>query len=136
MKNYLKYFLCIIAMYMVTQGCKNATEETKIEKATKEKAKVEKTEETNPNSYVAIPSKSKIGWKGRYVTGFEEGTIDIVSGKAQVIENKLIGGNFTFAIKSLKVGNFPREKGRNEKLVTHLLSPEIFEAEKYPDAHF
>jgi len=80
-------------------------------------------------------SASSIAWLAKKVTGEHNGTVGISAGALNVDGNKLIGGNFTIDLKTIKDLDLT-DPGYNQKLVGHLSSGDFFEVEKFPTATF
>ncbi|MFT4031609.1 MAG: YceI family protein [Siphonobacter sp.] len=78
-----------------------------------------------PSVIKVDPAKSSITWTGKKVTGEHSGTIAVKEGQLLVDGGKLVGGNFTVDMTSLKVTDVKDEK-MNGKLVGHLTSDDFF----------
>lgn len=79
------------------------------------------------------PSKSKITWIGKKVTGQHEGTINLVEGALVFKGTKVAGGTFSVDMKSLTVTDLKAGEGK-EKLEGHLTSADFFGTDKFPNA--
>jgi len=80
-------------------------------------------------------SASSIAWLAKKVTGEHNGTVGISAGALNVDGNKLIGGNFTIDLKSIKDLDIT-DPGYNQKFIGHITSGDFFEVEKFPTATF
>jgi len=80
-------------------------------------------------------SASSIAWLAKKVTGEHNGTVGISSGALNVNGNKLIGGNFTIDLKTIKALDIT-DPGYNQKFIGHITSGDFFEIEKFPTASF
>jgi len=80
-------------------------------------------------------SASSIAWLAKKVTGEHNGTVGISAGALNVDGNKLIGGNFTIDLKTIKDLDLT-DPAYNQKLIGHLSSGDFFEVEKFPTATF
>ncbi|MFZ0282000.1 MAG: YceI family protein [Bacteroidales bacterium] len=76
----------------------------------------------------ADKEKSKISWLGEKVTGQHTGTIDLQSGWLELLDNKIVSGEFIIDMTSIK------ESERNEKFEGHLKSDDFFGVDKFPVA--
>ena len=75
---------------------------------------------------------SSIAWLAKKVTGEHNGTVGISAGALNVDGNKLIGGNFTIDLKTIKDLDIT-DAGYNQKFIS---SGDFFEVEKFPTASF
>jgi polyisoprenoid-binding protein YceI len=80
-------------------------------------------------------SASSVAWLAKKVTGEHNGTVGISSGALNVNGNKLIGGNFTIDLKTIKALDIT-DPGYNQKFIGHITSGDFFEIEKFPTASF
>ena len=80
-------------------------------------------------------SASSIAWLAKKVTGEHNGTVGISAGALNVDGNKLIGGNFTIDLKSIKDLDIT-DASYNQKFIGHISSGDFFEVEKFPTATF
>ena len=88
---------------------------------------------TTGNEYMTHAS-SVVGFTGNGVGKNHPGTLKVSDGKISVTDGKVSAGSFTIDIKSLGLDE-PAEMIQT-KLKGHLLSPDFFDAEKYPTAKF
>jgi polyisoprenoid-binding protein YceI len=80
-------------------------------------------------------SASSVAWLAKKVTGQHNGTIGISAGALNIDGKKLIGGNFTIDLKTIKVLDLT-DPVSNQKLTGHLTSGDFFEVDKFPTAMF
>ena len=78
---------------------------------------------------------SSIAWLAKKVTGEHNGTVGISAGALNIDGNKLIGGNFTIDLKTIKALDIT-DPGYNQKFIGHITSGDFFEIEKFPTASF
>jgi polyisoprenoid-binding protein YceI len=76
----------------------------------------------------ADTEKSKLLWLGEKVTGQHTGTINLQSGWINWQDNKIVSGEFSIDMASLK------DTEDNVKLQGHLKSDDFFGVEKFPTA--
>lgn len=76
----------------------------------------------------ADTSKTTLAWLGEKVTGQHTGTIKLQSGWLNWQDNKIVSGEFTIDMGSIK------ESNRNAMLERHFKSDDFFSVEKYPTA--
>jgi len=74
----------------------------------------------------AKPETSKLEWLGEKVTGDHKGTINLQSGLLVWKDNKIVSGEFTIDITTIK------DKDANARLEGHLKSEDFFGVEKFP----
>jgi polyisoprenoid-binding protein YceI len=80
-------------------------------------------------------SASSSAWLAKKVTGEHNGTVGISAGALNVDGNKLVGGNFTIDLKSIKDLDIT-DANYNQKFIGHISSGDFFEVEKFPTATF
>lgn len=78
---------------------------------------------------------STIGWKAYKVTGSHEGTLKLKSGTLSFEESVLVGGSFVVDMTTITCTDLKAGQGK-EKLEGHLMSPDFFGVEQYPEATF
>jgi len=76
----------------------------------------------------ADTSKTTLSWLGEKVTSQHTGTIKLQSGWINWNDNKIVSGEFTIDMASIK------ESDRNAMLERHLKSDDFFSVEKFPTA--
>ena len=76
----------------------------------------------------ADAEKSKLLWLGEKVIGQHTGSINLQSGWLNWQDNKIVSGEFTIDMASLK------DSEANERLEGHLKSDDFFGVEKFPSA--
>ena len=80
-------------------------------------------------------SASSVAWLAKKVTGEHNGTVGISAGALSINGNKLVGGNFTIDLKTIKDLDIT-DAGYNQKFIGHITSGDFFEVEKFPTATF
>jgi len=88
-----------------------------------------------PKAVKVNTASSSIAWYAEKVTGKHNGTVALASGALNVNGNKLVGGNFTIDLKTIKALDIT-DPGYNQKFITHITSGDFFEVEKFPTASF
>lgn len=79
--------------------------------------------------------ESKIKWSGKKPTGEHTGHLNLKEGQLQITNNEVNGGSFVLDMNSITNTDIKDEKSNN-KLVTHLKSPDFFDVQKFPTAKF
>ena len=74
----------------------------------------------------ADTSKTTLSWLGEKVTSQFTGTIKLQSGWLNLKDNKIVSGEFTIDMASIK------EESGNTKLEVHLKSDDFFSVGKFP----
>ena len=80
-------------------------------------------------------SASSVAWLAKKVTGEHNGTVGISAGALSINGNKLVGGNFTIDLKTIKDLDLT-DPVNNQKFIGHITSGDFFEVEKFPTATF
>ena len=88
-----------------------------------------------PKAVKLNTTASSIAWYAEKVTGKHNGTVAISAGALNVNGKKLVGGNFTIDLKSIKDLDIT-DPGYNQKFIGHITSGDFFEVEKFPTASF
>ena len=88
-----------------------------------------------PKAVKVNTASSSIAWYAEKVTGKHNGTVGISAGALNVDGNKLVGGNFTIDLKTIKALDIT-DPGYNQKFIGHITSGDFFEVEKFPTATF
>lgn len=91
--------------------------------------------ESDGTIYTAETTSSKIEWIGTKPTGQHNGTINITKGQVIIDNGKITGGEMVIDMTSIVVLDIT-DAETNGKLRGHLLSPDFFESETYPEARF
>jgi polyisoprenoid-binding protein YceI len=81
------------------------------------------------------PTKSKISWVGKKVTGEHSGVVNLSEGYFVFDGAKLTGGSFTVDMNSLTVTDLNSGQGK-EKLEGHLKHDDFFGTEAHPTATY
>jgi len=117
---------------LVLTACTNAPDA--------EKAKTSEAKEVNTaagEAWKADTTESKIEWVATKVSGYHTGTVNIKSGELNIQDGKPTGGNFVLDMSSMVVSGPPgNDEKSNNKLLTHLKSPDFFEVSAHPIATF
>lgn len=97
---------------------------------------IEETVEPTAVTYAANKEASKVMWVGGKPTGTHMGTFMLQDGKLSVEDGKLVGGKMVIDLSTMTVTDEGMDEESKGKLKGHLLSPDFFDAEKYPTATF
>lgn len=131
MKKYNCIYPVILLVLLLTR-CTNAPDA--------EKAKTTEAKEVTAATGTALKidtTESKIEWVATKVSGYHTGTVNIKSGELNVQDGKITGGNFVLSMESMVVSGPPgSDEKSNNKLLTHLKSPDFFEVSAHPIATF
>jgi polyisoprenoid-binding protein YceI len=131
MKKYNCFYPCVIFL-LVAVACTNAPDA--------EKAKTTEAKEVSAatgQSLKVDPTESKLEWVATKVSGYHTGAVNIKSGELNVQDGKVTGGNFVLDMTSMIVSGPPgNDEKSNNKLLTHLKSPDFFEVTAHPIATF
>jgi polyisoprenoid-binding protein YceI len=122
----------VIMLILAVTACTNAPDA--------EKAKTTEAQAVSSaagESWKIDTNESKIEWVATKVSGYHTGTVNIQSGELNVQDGKVNGGNFVIDMTSMVVSGPPgSDANSNEKLLTHLKSPDFFEVTAHPIASF
>lgn len=121
------------AIFMLTLiACTNAPDA--------EKAKTSEAKEVSTaagETWKIDTTESKIEWVATKVSGYHTGTVNIKDGELNIQDGKPTGGNFVLDMTSIIVSGPPQnDEKSNNKLLTHLKSPDFFEVSAHPIATF
>lgn len=86
-------------------------------------------------TYAISPAQSTLIWNAKKVGGEHTGTVNLTKGSLLIDGNKLVGGDFTADMTTIKDTDITNE-GMNAKLTGHLKSEDFFSAEKHPASTF
>lgn len=78
---------------------------------------------------------SSLNWTGKKLTGQHTGTIELSSGKVEIVNGLIKSGEFLINLKSIVVKDI-EDPTFNKKLHDHLLSEDFFNADNFPEAKF
>jgi polyisoprenoid-binding protein YceI len=125
----MKNILLIAASAILISSCGNSS--------STEAAKTEDTKAVatiTGDTYVIDSTSSQVIWTGSGVGHGHQGVFRISQGSMGIKDGALTGGSFDISINDIKSIDL---KGKEmESLMGHLLSPDFFDAAKYPKAHF
>jgi len=79
-------------------------------------------------------NNSRLRWVGTKPTGQHFGTLGLSDGELWMVNNQIEGGDFTIDIHDIEVEEL--EGKQKQKFITHLMSPDFFDAENHPVARF
>jgi polyisoprenoid-binding protein YceI len=88
-----------------------------------------------PYTYKLDASKSKVEWTGKKISGEHHGHLNFKDGKIIASGKKLVGGQFSVDMTSLKDDDLT-DSTYNSKLVNHLRSDDFFSIDKNPTSSF
>ncbi|MEM1215603.1 MAG: YceI family protein [Bacteroidota bacterium] len=126
MKNVL--FLAL-ALFLVACGGPEG------EKVAAEEAATETAAPAAAKTLAVDTEKSQINWVGAKFTGDQHsGTIGLSDGQLEVQDGKLVGGEFTIDMTSMKNTDLPVEKQGD--LIGHLSNGDFFLVDSFPTATF
>jgi polyisoprenoid-binding protein YceI len=77
---------------------------------------------------------SQVEWYAKKVTGAHNGVVTLKSGNLEVSSGKLVGGQFTIDMTTIKVTDLEEGSKSNKSLVGHLKSADFFDVEKHTTA--
>jgi polyisoprenoid-binding protein YceI len=86
-------------------------------------------------TFIADIQQSKIIWTGKKIKGEHTGTINLLSGKIETEEDKIVSGNFEIDTTSIKITDI-KDVETNQQFAGHLASDDFFSIDKYPKATF
>ncbi|MEM7573994.1 MAG: YceI family protein [Bacteroidota bacterium] len=131
MKQSFNSLLALLALSLFILGCGPDGERV----ASGEADTSEGPTTSSATAYTVDIANSNINWEGtKFIGGGHVGTINIQEGTIAVQGDKIIGGNFTIDMTSLKNTDLPAEKQPN--LEGHLKSGDFFDVENFPTAAF
>lgn len=124
-----KVIFSIAAATMLLASCQDAP---KADTATTGEA--QEVTNTAGTTYPADIAQSKLEFVGTKPVGQHHGTIGVKEGQLMVDGDAIKGGSFVFDMNTLKADD--QDEENNGKLTGHLLSPDFFDAAKFPTASF
>ena len=119
----------ILAAASLFAACQNAPEadEAKVGDAQEVKA-------AGGETYPADLAQSTVQFTGTKPVGKHDGVFTLKEGSLSVDGQNITGGRFVVDISTLQITD--KDTARTSMLRGHLMSPDFFEAEKYPTATF
>lgn len=81
------------------------------------------------------PENAKLTWKGKKISSYHDGTINLKSGSFELKNKRMVKGEFVIDMTSI-VNTDIENKERGKRLVGHLESSDFFNVEKHPTAEF
>jgi polyisoprenoid-binding protein YceI len=123
-----KLFIPAVAM-VVLASCAGSPEGAETKVSDKQEASA-----AAGKAYTVDIATSTVGWEGTGVGHGHTGSFKLNNGSLSVNEGNLSAGSFEINIGSLDNADIKDESKKD--LVGHLLSPDFFDATKYPTAKF
>ena len=125
-----KLFVLFAAGTFALASCQDAPKADKVEAKDAQAVTAPATGAT----YKADPAQSRIEWTGTKPVGKHHGTFILKEGNLMADAGNITGGKFSIDINSLKADD--QDSVGNGKLAGHLLSPDFFDAAKFPEGTF
>lgn len=123
-------YLLIFAVSIISCGPEKKGEDAEVSKA-------KAVENIKASTLYALAlDYSKVGWIGSKPTGRHHGFIPIVDGSIATSDGKIVGGTITLDIANIQNEDLAESPDMQNKLVTHLKSPDFFHADSFPTAQF
>ncbi len=143
-----KFLLAVAVVSIGLTSCKK-TKETKTETQTQTEAVAQTLTETQTSNSEEVKNtttmtateikvdteKSVVEWIGSEPTSSHNGTVKLSSGKFNLSENKLVGGEFVIDMNTITDLDVKSEKYR-KKLENHLKDGDFFDVKQFPTAKF
>lgn len=79
-------------------------------------------------------TKSQIEWTGKKVTGSHHGTVSLLSGNLEMVNNEISSGSFVIDMNSIVCTDI-ENKDSNLRLINHLKNDDFFSVEKFPTSN-
>ena len=119
--------LILLAVCLI--GCDNPADSSYSAQATDAKEVAPADVPADAQTYALNGENTTIEWTGSKPTGAKhDGGFETLSGEAKIAGDRLVSMQATIDIKSMW--------SDNEKLTKHLLNPDFFESETYPESKF
>lgn len=80
-------------------------------------------------------ANSQVNWVGKKKKSQHEGTIQLKSGDFEIIDNKIVAGNFVMDMNTILNTDIDSEKSK-KKIEDHLKNEDFFDVEEFPTATF
>ncbi len=130
-------FICIVICACQNPSATTAPSQVPEPTSTKVNTSKEQTDaqSTKTAKPYSIMARSKIKWTGSQFKKQHSGTLDIVDGVIEVIDNKIVGGKVIIDMNSLINTDLKAGEGK-EKLEGHLKSEDFFDVANHPTATF
>lgn len=127
-------FLSVVIIGVMMSSCSSTGNQAE----TKAAEKVEVVDVSNATTLNVVTEGSFVNWRAAHLGGVQPrfGKIFIKNADFKVSNGAVVNASIVMDIASLTVENFPAGAEEIGKLKGHLLSPDLFNIEKFPTAKF
>lgn len=127
--NKLNSILAIIILLAFFTACSSGGQKTESRDAQPVK------DEVFNKTFRVSTTQSTLAWEGYKPAGKHDGTLSISKGSIDVKDEQIVGGIFTFDMRTIKVLDL-EDPESNAKLAGHLASADFFDVAQFPTGVF